>query len=130
LCADIGRALGCGGHLNQLRRTASGSLGIEQAVTLDSLKQMESGLRLDNVLIPMNAALGNIPTFVAGPDTLERVAQGRLLTAKQIPRALIQEPAVQSLVDHVKVVDTDLNLKAVLKAHPDGTAYDYCCVFH
>ena len=130
LCADIGRALGCGGHLNQLRRTASGSLGIEQAVTLDKLKEMESGLRLDNVLIPMNTALGNIPTFVAGSDTIERVAQGQHLTAEQIPRALIQEPAVQGLVDHVKVVDTDLNLKAVLKAHPDGTAYDYCCVFH
>jgi len=130
LCTDIGRALGCGGHLKQLRRTASGSLCIEQAVTLDRLREMESRSRLYNVLIPMNMALGHIPTFVAGSDTLERVAQGQHLTTEQIPRALIREPAVQSLVDHVKVVDTDMNLKAVLKARADGTAYDYCCVFN
>ncbi len=130
LCADIGRAIGCGGHLKQLRRTANSSFNIEQAVTLDALKEMESGARLKNVLIPMNTALQNLPTFVAGSDILQRVANGQHLTAEQIPRALIQAPAVQSPVDHVKVVDTDLNLKAVLKARSDGTAYDYCCVFH
>jgi hypothetical protein len=32
--------------------------------------------------------------------------------------------------DHLKVVDAELNLKAVLKKTPDSTAYDYCCVFH
>lgn len=31
LCADIGEALGCGAHLNQLRRTVSGELKIEDA---------------------------------------------------------------------------------------------------
>jgi len=31
LCADIGEVLGCGAHLNQLRRTVSGKLKIEDA---------------------------------------------------------------------------------------------------
>jgi len=37
LCDDIGEALGCGGHLAELRRTAIGNLRIEQAQPLDAL---------------------------------------------------------------------------------------------
>src|SRR6185369_16794285 len=29
---DIGEALGCGGHLTSLRRTASGAIGVDQCV--------------------------------------------------------------------------------------------------
>jgi len=130
LCADIGRVVGCGGHLKELRRTASGGFTLEQAVTLTALEELAGGSRLDNALIPMNVALGHMPTFVAGPDTLQHVANGRHLTPDEIPRASIQKPAVQNLSDHLKVVDAHLNLKAVLKARPDGSAYDYCCVFH
>ena len=36
LCADLGNALGCGGHLAQLRRTRIGPYMIEQAVALES----------------------------------------------------------------------------------------------
>src|ERR1051325_1572672 len=37
LCADIGDALGCGGHLAQLRRTRSGNFSIENAHTLPTI---------------------------------------------------------------------------------------------
>ena len=37
LCADIGESLGCGAHVSQLRRTLSGELGIEQALTLEQV---------------------------------------------------------------------------------------------
>ncbi len=37
LCDDIGEALGCGAHLAQLRRTATGNLHVDQAHTLDAL---------------------------------------------------------------------------------------------
>jgi tRNA pseudouridine55 synthase len=38
LCADIGAALGVGGHLGTLRRTRIGSFSIEQAVPLEKVK--------------------------------------------------------------------------------------------
>lgn len=37
LCADIGEALGCGAHLDQLRRTASGNLNVADASSLDDI---------------------------------------------------------------------------------------------
>lgn len=39
LAADIGKALGCGAYLTALRRTAAGSLGIDEAVTLETLER-------------------------------------------------------------------------------------------
>ena len=39
LAADIGNALGCGAYLTALRRTAVGGLGIEEAVTLETLER-------------------------------------------------------------------------------------------
>ena len=37
LCADIGDSVGCGAHLEQLRRTQSGNLRIEDAIPLDQV---------------------------------------------------------------------------------------------
>jgi tRNA pseudouridine55 synthase len=130
LCSDIGRALGCGGHLKQLRRTINGGFAIEQAVTLDDLERMADGSGRDAVLIRMDTALDSMPTFVAGSETLQRVVQGQLLTSAHIPRDLIRKPAARGLDDYVKVVDDAMNLKAVLKVLPDNLGYDYCCVFH
>ena len=41
LCADIGRALGCGAFLEQLRRTRSGELRLADAVALDALLHLK-----------------------------------------------------------------------------------------
>lgn len=41
LCADIGTKLGCGGVLSSLRRTRCGKFGLENAVTIDQLKNMD-----------------------------------------------------------------------------------------
>jgi tRNA pseudouridine55 synthase len=130
LCADIGSAMGCGGHLARLRRTASSGFGIEQAITLNALQEMESGSRLANTLIPMNAALSHMPMFMADSNLLERIAHGQRLRIEDLPTDLLQIARKPGLADHVKVVDADLELKAVLTANAAGTAYDYCCVFH
>ena len=39
LCADIAKRLNCVGHLSELRRTRSGPFTIQQAVSLDRLRQ-------------------------------------------------------------------------------------------
>lgn len=39
IAIDIGKALGCGGHLSRLRRTRSGKFNITNAVTIDRIKQ-------------------------------------------------------------------------------------------
>lgn len=39
LCADIGNVLGCGGHMSSLVRLASSNFTVENAITLDELKE-------------------------------------------------------------------------------------------
>jgi tRNA pseudouridine55 synthase len=53
---DIGEAIGCGGHLTCLRRTASGRFDISGCVTLDTLEAMAEHERLASVL-PVDSLL-------------------------------------------------------------------------
>ncbi len=53
---DIGAALGCGGHLTRLRRTATGPFHIDQCVTLEALETMEEQQRMEQ-LQPVEALL-------------------------------------------------------------------------
>jgi len=50
LCADIARELGCPGHLSELRRTRSGPFSINQAISLEELKN-RSAQDIDEALI-------------------------------------------------------------------------------
>ena len=51
LCADIGKALGCGGHMAELLRTATGSFSLENAIKLDDLKALAEQERAEDALL-------------------------------------------------------------------------------
>lgn len=57
LCADIGQALGCGGHMATLLRTATGGFLLENAIKLGELKNLAEEERVDTVLLPLAEAL-------------------------------------------------------------------------
>jgi tRNA pseudouridine55 synthase len=52
ICNDVGDLLGCGAHLEQLRRTQSGALKIEDALQMDEIMRMNRD-DLVKKLIPM-----------------------------------------------------------------------------
>ncbi|MBI3987333.1 MAG: tRNA pseudouridine(55) synthase TruB [Lentisphaerae bacterium] len=52
ICADIGAGLGCGAHLEQLRRTRSGNFSVDKALPLDTILKMDRPRLLDT-LIPL-----------------------------------------------------------------------------
>lgn len=60
LAADIGAALGCGGHLVALRRTRVGPLDLAAAVTLEALNASGEDERA-RFLLPLDALLQNLP---------------------------------------------------------------------
>jgi tRNA pseudouridine55 synthase len=53
---DLGEALGCGGHLTSLRRSASGHFDLSQCVTLDGFQAMAEDQRAA-LLLPVDALL-------------------------------------------------------------------------
>lgn len=80
---DIGHALGCGGHLQALRRTRVGDLSIEQAHELSRLEQLpepELGLLLE----PADLLLSSFPMILLTQHLAQRFLQGqRLALAKE-----------------------------------------------
>ena len=75
LAEDIGEALGCGAHLGALRRTASGALRIEDALTLDTLAGTDETQR-DARLLSADALLAGWPRVQLPDDEAGRFLTG------------------------------------------------------
>jgi tRNA pseudouridine55 synthase len=74
LAEDIGAALGCGATLSALRRTGSGPLSIDQAITIDALNALGEAERQAH-LMPADTLLADWP-----PVELPAEEAGRFLT--------------------------------------------------
>lgn len=76
LAADLGESLGCGAHLRSLRRTCVGSLGEGESVNPVDLEAMSPAERAA-VVLPMAAALRDLPVREVAGDELAAVGHGR-----------------------------------------------------
>lgn len=71
---DIGAALGCGAHLNALRRTQVGALTMAHVVTLEQLSAHADPLSL---LDPVDALLSSFPAVLLTEELAKRFLQGQ-----------------------------------------------------
>ncbi|MDE2398951.1 MAG: tRNA pseudouridine(55) synthase TruB [Burkholderiales bacterium] len=89
LAEDIGRALGCGAHLAALRRTGSGALGLEGAITIEALAELDEAARAAR-LLPVDSLLAAWPEVCLPDDEA-----GRFLTGLRRRVSLGDHPAVR-----------------------------------
>jgi tRNA pseudouridine55 synthase len=75
---DIGAALGCGAHLQALRRTQVGSLRLDTAVTLDMLADTPEAERILR-LAPVDALLSSFPLVSLSEGLAARFLHGQRL---------------------------------------------------
>ena len=96
---DIGRALGCGGHLTRLRRTATGPFVAAQCTTLPALEALDDHERL-NLLQPAEALLPDHTAVTLAADDAAKFLTGlrrrgdwvdadRVVVFGDAPRALL-----------------------------------------
>lgn len=127
LCSDIGRSLGCGGHLKALTRTESSGFNLDQAISLHSLDELIDTGKLPERTITLSDALSNIPEFIAKSSLAAMIRHGKIITiddlmdgkgtnGDRIPATLIK------IVDHKK------ELIAVLRHTGMNRRLNYCCV--
>lgn len=76
LCADIGQALGVGGHLYALERRRVGPLSIEQAVTIDQVAGHLATGTLPMQFISLDQLLFQLPAVVVNAEQAQRVLHG------------------------------------------------------
>ena len=76
---DLGRVLECFGHVSELRRVRVGHFDESVAISLDKLEDMGHKEALDDLLLPVEAALADIPALaVTGPEA-ERLRFGQAI---------------------------------------------------
>lgn len=64
LVDDLGEALGCGAHVTMLRRLAVADYPFEKMMTIEDLQKIAENAplaELDNLLLPMDTAVGRLP---------------------------------------------------------------------
>lgn len=82
LARDIARALGTLGHVTYLRRVKAGPFHQDQAISLDKLNEIGKGARLEDVMLPLEAGLDDIPALSLTPEQAAAIRQGRVLTGQ------------------------------------------------
>jgi len=75
---DIGEALGCGAHLQALRRTQVGHLALSQSITLEMLEGLPEEQR-QALLAPVDALLSSFPKIGLNDDLAKRFLHGQRL---------------------------------------------------
>jgi tRNA pseudouridine55 synthase len=76
LCADIGAALGVGGHMADLRRTKVGAFSLTDAVPLEQLTEESIATHIT----PPSVALADLPAYITtGPADEAAIGHGRAL---------------------------------------------------
>jgi tRNA pseudouridine55 synthase len=80
LARDIAYALGTCGHVTYLRRTKAGPFTEDQAISLDSLEEIAMGRDLEDLILPLEAGLDDIPALHLDQTSAQAVRQGRVLS--------------------------------------------------
>ncbi len=114
LTKEIGRRIGCGGHLFKLRRIRSGPFALENAISLQNLREIIKKEELYNWLIPLKYLLREMPELVGDEDMLRKVRHGMGLTVRDLlMKSLPEFHKGQCL----KISSTEGRLVAILKSN-------------
>ncbi len=85
---EMGRELGCGAHLESLRRTSAAEFGLEDAHTLEEVAAAASGSSgLDDLFIHPRKLLPQFPSVTADEPTTARIRSGRTVNLSDFSRA-------------------------------------------
>ena len=81
LCDDIGAALGCGGCMSALRRTAVGEFTVDAAHTLDEVIAAANSGNVEELLIPVDTLFAAHPAWRADAAAERRIRCGNEVKA-------------------------------------------------
>ena len=76
IARDLGAALGCHGHVRDLRRIWSGPFDAEDGVTLEQLDEHARTDGLDHLILPLEAGLDDLPRVHCPEASIARLRNG------------------------------------------------------
>jgi tRNA pseudouridine55 synthase len=87
LAHDLGKKLGCGGHLAALKRTAVREFTIDEAYSLEQLEQAQATNTLDEFFLHPRLVLPEFPAVVASPESAARIRHGGAVNLPEFSKA-------------------------------------------
>jgi len=128
LGADIGRELGCGGHLSALKRIESSGFALDQAISLSTFKDLAGRGSLPGKMIRMADALPDMPEFYAGDHVAAKIRQGQRLALADLSGG-DDADKTNPAGGYLKIVDREQDLVAIVEQKTADDRLTYCCVF-
>jgi len=116
LAHELGEALGCGAHLEGLRRTRAGAFGLEQAVPLEVLETDANAV--GERMIPIEALLPDVPAVRLNDRGARRASHGNSLGFEDF-----SEPGGMVVVTpdaSIRLIDEGGRLLGIAKPAPGG----------
>ena len=118
LAHDLGERLGCGAHLEELRRTRIGPFTVEEASTLETLSGLAFQRRLNESLLSPADLLRELPRVDVSADAVKLLVHGR-----DVPEGGFEAPASGHQIPSgpLRVCDEKGDLVSVATLHePTG----------
>ncbi len=129
LASDIGKTLGCGGHLKSLRRIQSGRFSVNDSIKLDKLEKLslskQNCAMLSDRIISMTDALPDMPALLANEIQTARIKNGIIMTGHDFP---YEYNAFGN--GTAKIIDKKNNIIAIVNYSNKNNIYKYHAVFN
>jgi len=129
LCADIGKRLGCGGHLKSLRRIESCGFSVSRALSLEEVEGLATDGRLPEKIIGMADAINGMNGYISDAALKRKILSGQKITGRDLKQKPFSERKHGSFKNFIKITDKENHLLAILEEKDEAGQYEYCCVF-
>jgi tRNA pseudouridine55 synthase len=101
IARDLGRDLGCLGHVAELRRTRVGPLEENMSISLAKLEELGHSAAgheaLDEILLPVETALDDIPELAVSRNDAFRLLRGQAVLMRGAQSPIISGPVYATL---------------------------------
>ena len=76
IARDLGKALGCFGHVVQLRRVWAGPFEVSDSISFETLDELAKDRKLDDFLLPLEAGLHDLHELRCTPEGAAKLRNG------------------------------------------------------
>ena len=76
IARDLGAALGCLGHVRELRRIWSGPFDAEDGISMEAIEALAKQPALDDHLLPLEVGLADLPELRCTPEAAAKMRNG------------------------------------------------------
>lgn len=128
IARDMGQILGCFGHVKALRRLSVGGFSEENAISLAAFEKIMQSPNPDQVLMPVETVLDDIPALAMTAEEISRVKQGQSL--KFLSRPDQDRLSVAKIDETTDLVLAIGDNKAIALLEKDGAQFHPVKVFN